>query len=97
MYFHFLLVFGAMSLTFEIIKVKNLRKYDNKLFIKALKIVGFEKIKKMDRGLDYDTSEKLYMTKNKKIYGNGDLRYLVTKSKKRKENKKSIKLYLYAL
>ena len=72
-------------------KVKNLRKYDNKLFIKALKIVGFEKIKKIDRGLDYDTSEKLYMTKNKKIYGNGDLRYLVTKSKKRKENKKSIK------
>jgi len=72
-------------------KVKNLRKYDNKLFIKALKIIGFEKIKKINRGLGYDTSEKLYLTKDKKIYGNGDLRYLVTKSKKNKKNTKSIK------
>lgn len=71
-------------------KVKNLRKYDNKLFIKALKITGFEKIKKINRGLGYDTSEKLYLTKDKKIYGNGDLRYLVTKSKKINKNKKSI-------
>ena len=45
----------------------------------------------MNRGLGYDTSEKLYLTKDKKIYGNGDLRYLVTKSKKNKKNTKSIK------
>ena len=37
----------------------------------------------MNRGLNYDTSEKRFLTKDK-IYGDGDLRYIIKKDNKPK-------------
>ena len=72
-------------------KVKNLRRYENASFTKALKLTGFKKVKKMNRGLNYDSSEKLHLTKNKILYGNGDLRYLITKGNRNEGSKNLIK------
>ena len=73
-------------------KVLNLRTYKDAKFKKCLKTVGFKKIIKLNRGLNYDTSEKLFKTKNKILFGDGDLRYIVKKNEisigLKKRNKK---------
>ena len=56
-----------------------------------MKELGGYKIHKLSRGVKYDTSEKLFNTRNKILFGEGDLRYLVSKSLKTKFLKKSLK------
>ena len=70
-------------------KVLNLRTYKARDFENSLKRLGAIKIKKCERGLDYDTSEKLFITKDKAIYGEGDLRYLIKKKKIKNFTKKN--------
>ena len=50
--------------------------------------MGIIKIKKLNRGLTYDTSERLYQGYDNILFGEGDLRYLITKDKKIKKNKR---------
>lgn len=63
-------------------KVLHLRKYSKRDFELSIKKNGFKIIKYMNRGLNYDTSEKRFLTKDK-IYGDGDLRYIIKKDNKR--------------
>ena len=73
-------------------KVMNLRTYKAKIFENSMKELGGYKIHKLSRGVKYDTSEKLFNTRNKILFGEGDLRYLVSKSLKTKFlKKKSLK------
>jgi ubiquinone/menaquinone biosynthesis C-methylase UbiE len=65
-------------------KCLNLRRYKKKTFVQSLKKAGFQNIKYLSRGLNYDTSEKLYCFNNKKIFGEGDLRFIVKKNKYKK-------------
>ena len=67
-------------------KVLNLRTYKSKIFEKSLRLSSAIKIIKFKRGLNYDSSEKLYNTRDKFLYGEGDLRYVFTKKKKWDEN-----------
>ena len=69
-------------------KVMNLRTYKAKIFENSLRELGGNKIKKLRRGVKYDTSEKLFNTGNKILFGEGDLRYLVSKSSEKKSAKK---------
>ena len=69
-------------------KVMNLRTYKAKIFENSMKELGGNKIKKLKRGVKYDTSEKLFNTGNKILFGEGDLRYLVSKSPEKKSARK---------
>jgi ubiquinone/menaquinone biosynthesis C-methylase UbiE len=60
-------------------KVQHLRKYSKRDFELSIKKNGFKIIKYMSRGLNYDTSEKKFLTKDR-MYGDGDLRYLIKKN-----------------
>ena len=71
-------------------KVMNLRTYKAKIFENSMKELGGNKIKKLRRGVKYDTSEKLFNTGNKILFGEGDLRYLVSKSSDKKYEKKRL-------
>ena len=61
-------------------KVQYLRRYSKKDFEKSIKLAGFKIVKYMNRGLNYDTSEKKFLTKSK-LFGDGDLRYILKKVK----------------
>jgi ubiquinone/menaquinone biosynthesis C-methylase UbiE len=65
-------------------KCLNLRRYKKNTFIQSLKKASFKNIKYLSRGLNYDTSEKLYCNNSKKLFGEGDLRFIVQKNKYKK-------------
>ena len=69
-------------------KVMNLRTYKAKIFENSLRELGACKIRRLKRGVSYDTSEKLFITNNKIQFGEGDLRYLVSKSVEENLSKK---------
>ena len=54
--------------------------FKKKVIEKKFKSIGFKGIKFCYRGVDKDLNEKIYKNKSlKKLYNNGDLRYLLTK------------------
>ena len=62
-------------------KVPYLRTYTHSDFSKKLCSFGFEKTSPLPYGMDYDTSHRVNLFPEDKIFlGEGDLRYLVTKT-----------------
>ena len=73
-------------------KCLNLIKYQKKEFVRSLKNAGFGSIKYLKRGVNYDTSEKLNKYNDKKLFGEGDLRFIIKKNKyKKKDNNKILR------
>ena len=70
-------------------KVLNLRTYKANIFENSLRHLGAKKIQRCMRGVSYDTSEKVFNTKNRTMFGEGDLRYVITKNTKKNSIKKN--------
>lgn len=64
-------------------KVPYLRTYTNKEFSLRLSQIGFDNASPLKYGVSYDTSQRITLYPNEACWwGEGDLRYLVTKTKK---------------